>query len=431
LGKAADLGIEDGYSIRGRDGRYYSHYGIGQSLLLLPFLVLGRWIASIVRFAPPEWTIEFVASLLFNPIVSAGSGLLVYLTARRLSFSPMTSVALAIIYAFGTMTWVYAKSMFSEPLVTLLLLMAFYSVLSYRHGQRVAWLWIGGANLGSAIMVKPASLIVAPILTAYLVFVVRQRSRNLAWECLLAFLAPLVIGVAVAMGYNWFRFGSPLDTGYRNLGWTFPFLWGLYGLLLSPGKGYLLFNPISIGAIIGAFFFYRRHKPEFWVIIGLVAANLVFLAKYDHWNGGGCWGPRLLLPITPFVILLVGSLIEKIPQKSYLNVVLAVLIALSVVVQIPGISVNYARYLQKVYDLSIDQYYHRVTFEIPYSPLIGQWSEMREVVGNLRDPARRDVILQLAFGEEADASERRAIETLSANVPDFWFVYLGFIGKGL
>lgn len=431
LGKAADLGIEDGYSIRGRDGRYYSHYGIGQSLLLLPFLVLGQWVASIGLFVPPEWTMKFVASMLFNPLVSATCCLLVYYTARRLSFSLRTSVALAIVYAFGTMTWVYAKSFFSEPLVTLLLLMTFYSLLSYRHCQRVAWLWMGGLSLGFAILVKPASLIIVPVMIAYLVSVVRVGTRHLAWGRLLAFSVPLVIGVAGAMGYNWFRFGSPLDTGYRNVGWTFPFFRGLYGLVASPGKGYLLYNPITIGAIIGVFFFWRQHKPEFWVIVGIVATNLVFLAKYDHWNGGGCWGPRLLLPITPFVILFLGSLIEKIPQKSHLNAVLAALIVLSVVVQIAGVSVNYARYLQKVYDLSIDQYYQRVTFEVSYSPLIGQWFEMREVVGNLRDPARRAAISQLAFGEEADMSWEQAIAVLSANVPDFWLVYLSFVRNSL
>jgi hypothetical protein len=189
----------------------------------------------------------------------------------------------------------------------------------------------------------------------------------------------------------------------------------------------LLYNPISVGAIIGGVFFWRRHKPEFWVCIGVVVTNLVFLARYDHWHGGGSWGPRLLLPITPFVILFLGSLLEKIPRESYINLGLAALIALSIIIQIPGVSVNYVRFLQRVYDLSADQYYQRVTYEVPYSPLIGQWVEMREVVGNLRDPSRRAVISQLAFGEHADMSAENAMQVLSANLPDLWFIYLRFI----
>jgi hypothetical protein len=427
LGKAADLGIEDGYSIRGRDGRYYSHYGIGHSLLLLPFLVLGRLAASTNLLGPPQWTLQFVASMLFNPMVSAGSGLLVYHAGRRLGFSLATSVLVAILYAFGTMTWVYAKSFFSDPLVAFFLLMAFYSLLSYRHSRKTWWLWIGSSSLGLAILTKPGSLIHVPILAAYLLYVLMAETRRVPLECLVAFAVPLAVGLAGTMAYNWWRFGSLLDTGYRNVSWAFPFFKGLYGLVASPGKGYLLYNPISVGAIIGGIYFFRRHRPEFWVCVGMVVTNLVFLAKYDHWHGGGSWGPRLLLPITPFVILFLGSLLEKIPRDSPINLGLAALIALSIIIQIPGVSVNYVRFLQRVYDLSDEQYYQRVTFEVPYSPLIGQWAEMREVVGNLRDPGRRVVISELAFGERTDGSAERAMQVLSANLPDFWFIYLRFI----
>jgi hypothetical protein len=433
LGDAADLGIEDGYSIRGRDGRYYSPYGIGQSLLILPLLILGRFLASATWFAylgSSQWVMQFVASMLFNPVVSAGSGLLFYLAARRLSYAPRVSIALAVIYACGTMTWVYAKSFFSDSLITLLLLLAFYCLLSYRYDHRLVWLWAGGASLGFAILTKPASLINAPVLIAYLVFAAKSESRLNFGRGLIAFTLPFIAGGMGTLAYDWWRYGSMLDTGYRNVGWTFPFLTGIYGLIASPGKGYLLYNPISLAAIGGTSFFWRRHKAETWVIGGIVAVNLLFLAKYDHWHGGGCWGPRLLLPITPFVILPLGSLLESLPQKRSLNLLLASLVAISIVIQIPGVFVNYARFLQKVYELSADQYYDRVTFQATFSPLIGQWGEMREVAGNLRNPVRRSAILQLAFQKDDDLSNGQAMAVLSANFPDFWVVYLSLINAG-
>lgn len=428
LGKAADLGIEDSYSIRGRDGHYYSHYGIGQSLLLLPFLALGQLVASITPFASPEWTTRFVASMLFNPIISATGGFLLYQTGRRLSFSPKTSTALAIIYAFGTMAWVYAKSFFGEPLITLLLLLTFYSLLSFRFTQRRGWLWAGGASLGVAILTKPVVLIYVPVLTIYLILVARPEPKWGFLGRLLAFGIPLAVAVAGMLAYNWWRFESPLETGYRALRWTVsPFLTALFGMLASPGKGYLLYNPISLAAVAGLFLFWRRHKLESVVLVGIVLTNLLFFATYERWPGGGAWGPRHLLLITPFIVLPLASVLETVSHKrNVLSLLLATLIALSVVVQIPGVSVNFARHLQKVYELSIDQYYQRIIFQVAYSPLVGQWGEMREVVGNLRDPTSRANIRQVAFQGDENELDVRAMDMLSINLPDFWFVYLTF-----
>jgi hypothetical protein len=425
MGRRGDLEIEDGYSIRGRQGNYYSPTGLGQSLWILPLMVLGQIAAAAIHWTNAQWAMQFAASMLFGPVVSASSGLLVYLTGRRLSFAPRTSMALAVVYAFGTMAWVYAKSFFGDSLIALLLLLAFYALVSYRQDRRSIWLWIGGASLGYAILTKPAGLINAPILLVYLLFIARTEPRHALWSHLLAFAIPVAIGVGGLMSYNWWRFGSLLDNGYRNSNWTFPFLLGLYGLVASPGKGYLLYNPISLGAIAAAPIFWRRYKPEAWVIIGVIVVNLLFLATYDHWHGGGCWGPRYLLPITPFAILPLGSLLEPVSSKRLLNLLLATLIAGSIVIQIPAVFVNFGRYLQNVYDLSAEQYFQRITFQAAYSPLIGQWGEMRAVVGNLKDPARRTEISQSAFQGGADMTE--AIKVLSMNLPDFWFVYLGFI----
>jgi hypothetical protein len=120
-----------------------------------------------------------------------------------------------------------------------------------------------------------------------------------------------------------------------------------------------------------------------------------------------------------------GSLLERLPPQGPLNLLFALLISLSVIVQIPGLSVNYARFLQRVYALSVEKFYERVTFEVAYSPLIGQWGEMREVVGNLRNPAIRAEITQIALNN--NKQNKNTIEVLSANLPDFWFIYLGLL----
>ncbi len=203
LGKAAELGIEDSNNIVGRRGNFYSPTGIGHSLLILPLLALGRALAASALPGSSQWMMEFVASMLFNPLVTAVSGLLVYLIGRRLLWGTATCVAMAVIYAFGTMTWVYAKSFFSDPLIALFLLLAFYGLLSFRFTQQQHWLWLAGASLGFAALTKPASLISAPVFVVYLAFVVRRDALPTVLKRLGAFLVPVMISVMLIMAYNW------------------------------------------------------------------------------------------------------------------------------------------------------------------------------------------------------------------------------------
>jgi hypothetical protein len=51
--------------------------------------------------------------------------------------------------------------------------------------------------------------------------------------------AVVLFGLLVMAFYNQVRFGNPFETGYGEEAGAFttPLLLGLYGLLLSPGKG--------------------------------------------------------------------------------------------------------------------------------------------------------------------------------------------------
>lgn len=423
LGRAADLGIEDGYSILGRGGDFYSVYGLGHSLLILPFVALGDALSALTPGLSAAWMMAFVTALLFNPLVSALTAWVVYHICQRFEFNQLHSTIVTLLYAFATMTWPYAKTFFSDPLIALFLAFAFYCLLAYRGDRRAMWLWLAGISLGWAIFTKSASIINVPLLGLYLWGVVWQMPWSKQFRAGLIFGIPIAVGLGLVLLYNWWRFESPMDTGYRNIGWNFPFWQGVYGLIISPGKGYLLYNPVMVLALMGSFFFARRHRAELVLIGGLVVTNVVFLASYDHWHGGGSWGPRLLLQLTPFVILPLGSLLPSLPRKGPLNLGFALVVMLSVVAQIPGVAVSYARYLGRIYALSVVQYYQRVTFEVAYSPLWGQWLDLLEVAANLRDPAIRAMVAEMA----QQPMDGPSLGALSTNLPDFWWVYIWFI----
>ncbi|UCD57421.1 MAG: hypothetical protein JSV16_16730, partial [Candidatus Hydrogenedentota bacterium] len=127
--------------------------------------------------------------------------------------------------------------------------------------------------------------------------------------------------VCLLLGYyNFYRFGSFLETGRTvsladrmifRYGCFVPPWKGLYGLLLSPSKGILLFCPAIILGILSWRSFHSRHPVLSYTLAGAVLFRITFIASRSDWHGGFCLGPRYLLMLVPFLLIPVGFWLQE------------------------------------------------------------------------------------------------------------------------
>jgi hypothetical protein len=445
FGKEIPQELLDGggaYGAWGADGHYYSKYGIGQSLMAIPFyfggLILGRVVPS-----PGIHFLTHFSTAMLNPLVSAVVCVLVFGFCTQLGFPTRSAVTLTLVYGLGTIAWPYSKTFASEPLVTMFLLASVYALVFLKNTGRMAKLLLVGGLWGASIMVKLTAFIIAPALLLYLVArgrEKRQYPRNLTGA--LAFLfAPVLGSVLVVFWYNAVRFGSGFDTGYRAVNWSLlGGMMGLYGLLFSPGRGLFLYMPVVILSVPALLDFYKQHKWEATLLFLIIAAYTLFHSAYNSWEGGGVWGPRLLLPMIPFLIIPLGSLMPAISKRKWLEFLFVVLLFCSVLIQISAIAVSNIRHLQAVYADSPVNFYDRTFYQPAYSPLLGQWRSLLEVSGIVRSEegqeGLRNMLLNRASPrenkklseDELNVAVQEDIGILALNVPDFWFIYLWFLG---
>jgi len=345
----------------GQDGEYYSKYGIFQSLLAVPLY----WIALHSKRFGLVQTV-----MLLNAFITAATGSLIFLYVKGLGYSRHASLGVGIIFGLCTTAFVYAKYFLSEPTVGLCLLATAYVLfnrrgMSNRNKASSGYALLAGLTLGLAIATRPEAALAIPIFFIYDLY--RHASKAAIqtkgyWIDILLFGLALGISFAAIGAYNYARFGSPLQTGYPS--WeTFdnPLLAGLWGLLLSPEKGLLFYSPILLLSFFSFPAFFKRNRAEAMLILALFVVYSITFAKWHAWAAGACWGPRFLVPLIPFLMIIIAPTIEAILAKRSLWATLAflALCLLSAIVQILGAGVN---------SLLVDYRLTRMTQSLPFDP---------------------------------------------------------------
>lgn len=288
---AGDLAIPDSpeariFAGKGRDGRLYSKFGLAMPALLVPFFAAGS-------LAGPRAAV--MAACLANPVVIAATAGLFFLTALQLGASRRSSAFGALVLAAASPLAVYGRAVFNDPLVALALLAAFRSWLRQEDARC-------GAALALAFATRAEYAIVIP---AFFLVSTPARWKRLA--------TPLVAVGGLVLAYNAFQYGHPLNQGQigQEPGDTFstPLHVGLFGLLLSWGKGVIWYCPPLLPALAG----WRHVLPSSNALIGrgralvllalVVAPALVLHALWHSWMGGWSYGPRRLVALLPLLLL--------------------------------------------------------------------------------------------------------------------------------
>lgn len=162
-------------------------------------------------------------------------------------------------------------------------------------------------------------------------------------------LIPFLVTLSIALFFmglvNYLRFGSFTEFGYGsyfgtlsyNAGWT-----GLPGLLASPGKGLIFYFPVALLLPLAFKYMYRENNRLFFLIVYIISVHWLYFGTLDDtesrfWSGAMAWGPRYLVPVLPFITLVLGTLLAR-PKKGrlLLRASLLILCVAGFVVNLPG-----------------------------------------------------------------------------------------------
>lgn len=274
-----------------RGGHWRSKYPVATPLVVAPLAWPFVWWASAqglddrdARFRLLTAVFERVAAALLGAVSVA----LVLLAAREVA--PVGwAVAAAVFYAFGTSTWVYSQALWQHGLAEVAIAGAALCLLRPATRSRAVLVGLAAAL---ALAARPTTFVLAAILA---LAVWRERRDNLWW-----FAGAFALGVLPLLAYN-VAFAARPTGGYSPRALTAPGVERLFGLLISPSRGLLVYCPLALLAL-GAL--RRQTQPVVLRILALaLPAYLAFFTTSRIWWGGHSYGPRFFTDVMPLVVL--------------------------------------------------------------------------------------------------------------------------------
>ena len=350
-----------------------SPYPPGPAMLAVPYEWFARKvIARLPGVAHDRTTVFYVegfGATLSSATFAAAAMAVFFLFLRRLQLSARESIWLTICVAFGTYLFPYSGYFFSEPLSTLLFLLAAYVLFGSEQALTSKRAIVAGVILGFSLWVRPTMVLAAGVYG--LATIIRDQKER--WKnAFLVLLFPGLSGIGY-LAWNKYLFGRALEFGYpqtAELGKqlnTFhtPFYIGLTGFLLSPGKSVFLYCPLLILAIYGMRKLWKADRGLGTLSCGLPLVYLLFYMRYTQWEGGFCPGPRYLLPAV--IVSSLGAAPIVLMRLARLKQALLALAIIGFAVQVVSYSTSFFE------DQVAGNYYDGFfNYRMAYNPMVTQ-----------------------------------------------------------
>ncbi len=339
-------------------GKYYSKYGLFNSLFMLPVVAWWNLSGHPPLYSGDLSSTSFVGGLnCYNLLWTLGLAAALYWGASLFCQRSEIAAAWTLISLFGSFGWNYLRAQSGEIFqwtMAAIFFAAAVSVLRAKaQSQRISpYLWLGvWSGLISLVMLKSIYILLVPL---WLTLLLWPNKVGPSWRSPWI-IAPLVLLAFLFLGANYWRFGSPLNSGYTQ--WSREAdafagnIWaGLGGFLFSQDKSIFLYQPLLIFALLGIKPFLRRFKSESWLIGSTFLIFLLVNSKFVNWGGHWGYGPRYLLFILselswPALLVMEDWVVNFSKLKSQIGLaLLTVVVALSTYMQIETNALDFFTY---------------------------------------------------------------------------------------
>jgi hypothetical protein len=357
------------FGLRGRNGRIYAWYGMGQSLLMLPADVVGTYVEKLPVFHEYNGNDPSVRNMIVaystNILVNVLTALVCFRLLMLLTFTKAQAVAGVLALLVCTTHLHYTQNMMENNYILLLTLAGFAFQYEWLLTGRRRALAIGSAAFGLNLLTRLTTGMDLVMGAVFLALALWMEGKPIAdlWRRFREYTAtafPIyAVFVLIDRVYQYYRFGSFFNTYVSvvaqqaremnpslpaNYPFETPFHVGFFGALFAPEKSIFLFDPLLILTLLVVALGWKKFSPgiKAYLISAflLLLAYICFYARYTVWSGDSAWGDRYLSSAAQLVAFIAVPVLLKYREqlgKAAWEVGLS-LVALATAIQLASVA---------------------------------------------------------------------------------------------
>ncbi|GAB4456197.1 MAG: hypothetical protein Kow00120_25570 [Anaerolineae bacterium] len=339
--------------------------GLNLAVNLRDSPVLDSEPMQAIAAAPLFWLVERIPGvgmahgvLIFNNLVTSLTAGLFFLYATALGYRVGAAALAALLFGVATIAWPYSKAFFREPLTGFFLLLTAYALERWRQAFMVRrahrrWIALGGAAFVASLFTKEAIFFALPALVILILpGITRPGVAALAawWRAHRRVIVSALLAIAGVVVFlaAFGSLGDQLVQLFRQprLEWLPE---AVIGYTASPGKGLFVFSPVLLLGLVGVVMLARAGRWRQALMPLAMLAGFVLgyaLLRNELWTGGLGWGPRYMVPITPFLMLAALPVFQDLldHKRTWARVAVTYLALLSIGIQLLGTVMPVANY---------------------------------------------------------------------------------------
>lgn len=320
-------------------GNWVMKYPMGMAFLYLPWFAIGHLFALLGFGVPDGFSTPYQLSLLYGSFIYTLLGLIYFRKSMLRFFKPVTVSILLISIVFGTNFLVHTvwhgQGLMSHNYLFFTFSLVLWFTIRWHETPSFKYASGLGISLGLTALSRSTEilLIIIPLLWQVQSWSgIKEKFELFKTHWKDVVLVTIIIGFFGALQLVYYKvmtgkflFNSYGGNAGEGLELFHPYL---KEVLFSFRKGWLLYTPIMVLALLGFIMMFKTHKKQFYSILVFFILSFYMIASWSCWWYADCFSQRAVIPMYVFLAIPLGSFIEYfMDQKNWKRIFLITVIA--------------------------------------------------------------------------------------------------------